>query len=92
MQQSRLASSGVIPPWTRADRLAKALDYSGVTKADMAAALGVETRTVNNYLNGTTKRVPKPTILVWAELTGVDAEWLENGTPPTGEIAGTGPM
>lgn len=80
---------GVVPRWTLGERLGKALTYSEVSPADMAARLGVSKNTIGNYIAERTK-ISRGFILLWAEMTGVDAEWLETGSPPTGVIDGTG--
>lgn len=60
------------------DRLAKALDVSGVTSGQMAERLGVSRTTVSNYIHGRTN----PTRSVrrdWALMTGIPLEWIETG-------------
>lgn len=62
------------------DRLAKALDVSGVGVAEMAIKLGVSRQTIGNYLAGRTQ--PKLAVLrVWSDVTGVDLGWLTHGSP-----------
>ena len=77
------------PTFHLGDRLAKALDVSGVGVAQMALKLGVSRQTIGNYLSGRTR--PKlATLRVWAEETGVDLEWLEGKSPlihgPNGSV------
>jgi plasmid maintenance system antidote protein VapI len=78
-----------VPTWSLGERLDKALTYSGVSRADMAAHLGVSLNTVGNYIAERTK-ISRGFIVVWAQVTGVDPVWLETGTPPSGEITGPG--
>lgn len=69
-----------VPEFHMGDRLAKALDVSGISVATMAIKLGVSRQTIGNYLAGRT--TPKLAILkVWADETGVDLGWLKEGTP-----------
>ena len=68
------------------------MKYSGVTPAEMAAHLGLKsTNTIGNYIAERTK-ISHGFIMLWAQRTGVDPDWLEHGTPPTGVISGRGPM
>lgn len=68
----------VIPQWTLADRLAKALDEAGISVQEMADILMVSRNTVGNYING--RSVPKPAYMrVWAERCQVPLSWLETG-------------
>lgn len=60
------------------DWLAKALDASGVTSAEMADYLGVSRNTISNYINGRTE--PKlQTLRLWAMRTGVPLSFLVSG-------------
>lgn len=69
-----------VPEFHMGDRLAKALDVSGISVATMAIKLGVSRQTIGNYLAGRT--TPKLAIIkVWAEETGVDLGWLAEGSP-----------
>lgn len=78
MAQHSPSHSSSIPTWTLGDRLAKALDHSGVSVADMADELGVSRNTVGNYIAGRT--APKRAVVAaWALLTGVPRDWLLTG-------------
>ena len=69
-----------VPAFHMGDRLAKALDVSGVGVAEMALKLGVSRQTIGNYLSGRT--TPKlATLRVWSDETGVDLEWIKEGAP-----------
>lgn len=71
-----------VPEFHMGDRLAKALDVSGISVAAMAVKLGVSRQTIGNYLAGRT--TPKLAILrVWSEETGVALEWLQGTSPRT---------
>jgi transcriptional regulator with XRE-family HTH domain len=72
--------------WDLADRLHKALRISGVSNAEMAAALGVHRNTVSNYLRG--KKVDRRTLVTWSITCGVPLQWLQTGEIP--EDPGTG--
>lgn len=69
-----------VPQFHMGDRMAKALEVSGISVATMALKLGVSRQTIGNYLAGRT--TPKLAVLkVWAEETGVDLGWLIEGSP-----------
>jgi len=73
--------AGQIPPWTRGDRLEKALKASGVQVQDMADYLGVSRQTLSSWFSGRTS----PTtgvVRIWALRTGVPFLWLETGQAP----------
>lgn len=69
--------------WDLIDRLHKSLRISGVSNADMAAALGVHRNTVSNYLRGA--KMDRRTLVVWALTCGVPLDWLTGGGPPGGD-------
>lgn len=69
------AAESLIPQWTLAERLQKALDVSGITDEEMAHHLGVTDRTIRNYCSGhTTPRAGQ--IRQWAARTNVSLRWL----------------
>ena len=69
-----------VPEFHMGDRLAKALEVSGISVATMAMKLGVSRQTIGNYLSGRTH--PKLAVVkVWADETGVDLGWLKEGSP-----------
>ena len=73
-----LTAEPLIPQFTLGDRLQVALDRAGVTVTEMALRLGVSRQTVGNYIAGRTN--PKRAVIeVWADFTGVYAEWLLTG-------------
>lgn len=75
-----MSTTASVPEFHIGDRLGKALDVSGISVATMAIKLGVSRQTIGNYLAGRT--TPKLAIVkVWAEETGVDLGWLQEGTP-----------
>ena len=78
---------GVIPTFHRGDRLAKALDYAGMTNVEMAEYLGVGTATISRWVHDRSP-VRRGTLLLWAMRTGVDLEWLETGMAPQREPGG----
>ena len=51
-------------------RLARSLEVSGVTKEEMAAAIGRTVRTIDNYLAGRTIPV-RGYLVVWSNTTGI---------------------
>ena len=69
-----------IPPWELHHRLARALEWQGVTAEEMAVELGQHVNSVYNYASG--RRVPKRSVIrVWALRCGVPFDWLEHGDP-----------
>ena len=57
------------------DYMRRSLDHSGLGVAEIAARLDVSRATVGRWINGHTK--PTTAVLMaWAQLTGVDYEWL----------------
>jgi transcriptional regulator with XRE-family HTH domain len=73
----------VIPTWDVADRMRKALRFSGVGVQEIADYLGVSRNTVSTWINGRIEP-SKQTVRLWALRTGVPFEWLETGKTPTG--------
>jgi len=73
---------GIIPEWTRGDRMRKALEVAGVGVAEMAEYLGVARTSCSNWMAG--RVAPsKQTMRLWSMRTGVPLVWLETGTAPT---------
>lgn len=64
-----------------ADRLAKSLQVSGITTAEIAEAVDCSLRTIGNYTSGRT-RPGKLVMREWAARTGVPLQWLETGIFP----------
>ena len=64
--------------WDQADRMRKALRIAGFKSRSMAEQLDVGERTVTRWLNGHTTP-SRATLLQWALLTGVPADWLMTG-------------
>ena len=68
----------VIPVWDLGDRLTKALKVSRLGVSEVADYLGVTRSTVSRWTHG--QVVPnKATLIVLADLTGVDYTWLVKG-------------
>lgn len=68
-------------------RLNLALEYGGVSVAEMAEAVGYSVKQTSNYLHG--RQVPRSgTIAAWAMRCGVDRQWLEHGTTPSSPNGG----
>jgi transcriptional regulator with XRE-family HTH domain len=72
----------VVPEWTLGDRMAKALNYSGVGVQEMADYLDVTRTSVSNWLHGRV-RPSRQTLLLWAIRTGVDLDWIVQGGSTT---------
>lgn len=75
---------GDVPEWTLGNRLWRARSHLGVTQQELATRLGIGLQQVKN--GESDKRAPRRgVILGWAVATGVDPNWLENGTPGGGD-------
>jgi transcriptional regulator with XRE-family HTH domain len=76
-------TQGVVPQWTVGDRIAKARHHARLTLRELAEPLSVTHATVSNWERDISP--PRPIFLrEIARLTGVDADWLENGDGPRG--------
>lgn len=72
----------VVPVFELPDRLRRAREHAHMDQAELADSVGISRTSVGNYENG--RRVPtRPYLLAWADVTGVDAVWLETGKAPT---------
>lgn len=71
-------SEALIPEWSLGDRLAKARDAAGVSRAEMAEYLSVSTNTISNYENDHTTP-PAGTVRAWALRCGVPFDWIAKG-------------
>lgn len=79
----------IIPEFTRADRLRKAREVTGMNQSAFAEHIGISPRSVGNYENGSV--APRQVVLnAWALGTGVPLEWLETGIAPTSNNGGDG--
>lgn len=71
--------TGVIPELTLGQRLRISLEHADMSPESMALALHCNATTVRNYLSGRTK-IRWPELVLWAEVTGVDREWLSTSS------------
>lgn len=78
MTTTQHALDGRIPVFTLGDRMAKALDVAGLSRAEMAEYMDVSTETIRRWTTDSTP-VRRSTLRLWALATGVDLEWLETG-------------
>jgi transcriptional regulator with XRE-family HTH domain len=67
--------------WDQADRMAKALQVSGLSVQDMADLLECHRNTIGGWLNRRNNPIPA-TLMMWAQHTGVPYEWLRTGRWP----------
>lgn len=81
---------GVVPEWTRGDRLRKAREITGMTTRQFAEHIGVSQKTVTDAENEKRPTMRKILLNAWALGTGVPAEWLETGVAPTDGGPGDG--
>ena len=68
---------------TVADRLKRSLRYAGMNHHEMADYLQCHRNTVGSWVRGKTRMRPV-FIRVWADRTGVPAEWISTGKWPKG--------
>lgn len=68
-----------IPEWTLADRCRKARSVAGLGQGELAARVQVSRNTIANYENARISRPGPLTLTAWAEVCGVDRDWLVNG-------------
>lgn len=73
-----MATTTETPRWTLGDRLGKARDHAGISKAEMAERLGVSERTIRNYENESV-HVTRLIALAYAAETDVPVDWLMGG-------------
>ena len=72
-----------------ADRLAKSLQVSGISVAQMADYMEVHRNSVGAWLNRRSQ--PRPAnVRLWAIRTGVPYEWLRYGTWPEDQFGESG--
>lgn len=74
--------AGVIPQFTRGDRLRKARNLTGLSTRDFAEKIGVSQKTVTDAENDHRAVIRKILLNAWALATGVPADWLETGNAP----------
>ena len=90
-----IQSAGVIPTLTRGQRLTVAMEYASMKPESMALELRCSATTIRNYISGRTN-IDWAHLALWAQVTGVDATWLETGEagptngPGLTSVAGTG--
>jgi transcriptional regulator with XRE-family HTH domain len=70
-----------IPPLTLGWRMQVALAHAGITREEIALALGVSHATVSRWMHD---RGPVRTVYLneWALICNVDPEWLKNDPIP----------
>jgi len=70
---------------TLGERLAYAIDETGVSQAEVARACGVTHSTVSQWVNGPTKNMKMAYIFAAADRLGVRDRWLAVGSGPMKE-------
>lgn len=80
MHMTNAPAGGIVPDFTRGDRLRKAREITGLDQRRFAEQLGVSHGTVANAEND--RSVRDITIRMWALVTGVDLGWLQTGEAP----------
>ena len=74
------------PAFSKGDRLRKARELTSMDAKAFAEALGLHRDSVRKY--EATGEIRKYVLTAWADLTGVDEEWLENGDSVTNHNPG----
>jgi phage repressor protein C with HTH and peptisase S24 domain len=67
---------------TLAERVALAMQKSGISQAQLARAAGVKPPSVNNWLSGATKELKGRSAILAARAMGVSSHWLTTGRGP----------
>lgn len=70
-----------MPEMEFCDRLSRSMRLVKIKTGDVADYLSIDPATVSRWLSGRT-RPNKATMIVLADMTGVELEWLETGQAP----------
>lgn len=70
------------PKFELTHRLARSLEWSGVSKPAMAEHLGVSRQTIDNYIKGRTV-IPRGYLFAWADKCRIPFDWLAFGDAVT---------
>jgi phage repressor protein C with HTH and peptisase S24 domain len=71
---------------TLAERMALAMQRSGITQAQLARAAGVKPPSVNNWLSGATKELKGNSAVRAARAMNVSSHWLTTGRGPIDHV------
>ena len=71
---------------TLAERMALAMQRSGITQAQLARAAGVKPPSVNNWLSGATKELKGNSAVRAARAMSVSSHWLASGRGPMDHV------
>jgi hypothetical protein len=84
-RQPRSVQSGIPDELqdTVADRLKRSLRYAGLSNHEMADYMQCHRNTIGSWVRGKARMRPV-FIRVWADRTGVPAEWIRTGKWPKG--------
>ena len=77
-----MSAEPTVPDWTLGWRLRRALDFAGVSVAEMADELGVGRTTVSGWLNDPDRHPRRIYLRYWADRCRVPLDWLERGELP----------
>jgi len=69
--------TATVPTWSLSDRLVKARKTAGLNQTDLAHRLNIDRKTLGDYERGKSARYS--TLIEWAQVCGVDANWLLTG-------------
>lgn len=70
----------VVPEWELCDRLRRSFRMiPSMDNTEIAEVLGVRPATISTWLTGR-RTPPHTTLMIIADMTGVDLEWLKTGT------------
>lgn len=79
--------TALVPVWNQGDRIGKSMREAGISVGALARYLEVNRNTIGNWANGHTKPSVASLRMI-AMLTGVDFDWLKDGTAPADDAAG----
>lgn len=81
MSESVALPDVAVPEVTLGDRMRMGLRKADMTVSGMAGYLGVGREAVGSWINDRHRPSP-PTLMLWAQRTGVPFEWLATGECP----------
>ena len=67
---------------TLSERITEAIDSSGISVADVAAACGISPQAVYDWMNSSTKELMGENLVELAAITGFEARWIAKESGP----------
>lgn len=84
---SAFNQAGIVPEWTKQDRIRKARELREMKQSDLAAAIGVSRGTLASIEQGV-REPRRGEVIAISFATGVSLEWLETGKTPADDNGG----